>query len=168
MITWNIGINDFRNARNTYKSKKCGGSDNQDCLRSAVTKFKNNWDGIINEILIRRGTSYTIIRTMDIYNPWVAADKAKNTTQDRSETTVKGNDFQVLKYYLDQMNVHIGTTTTNNFIPCAGVYLTFNGPNGDGDPVTKGYMAGDGLHPSDAGHQLLANLLRGLGYAPLR
>ncbi len=167
VITWNIGINDFSNARNTYKKRKCGGNDNQDCLRSAVAKLKNNWDGIINEILIRRGTTFTIIRTMDIYNPWVATDKAKNTTQDKSETTVKGNDFQVLRYYLDQMNGHIVTTTTNNLIPCARVYLAFNGANGDEDPVAKGYIAGDGLHPSDAGHQLIANLLRGLGYAPL-
>jgi len=168
VITWNIGIVDLMNARNSYKNKKCGGTDNQDCLRSVVTKFKTNWDGIISEILIRRGITYTIIRTMDIYNPWVATDKAKNTTPDKSEATVKGNDFQVLKYYFDQINAHIATTTTNNQIPCAHVYLTFNGSNGDEDPVAQGDIARDGLHPSDAGHQLIASLLRGLGYAPLR
>jgi lysophospholipase L1-like esterase len=167
VITWNIGINDFSNARNSYTKRKCGGNDNQDCLRNAVIKFKSNWDGIIDEILIRRGVTYTIIRTMDIYNPWVTTDKAKNTTPDKSETTVKGNDFQVLKYYLDQINGHIATTTANNLIPSAQVYLTFNGANGDEDPIAKGYIARDGLHPSDAGHQFIASLLRGLGYAPL-
>jgi len=167
VITWNIGINDFSNARNTYKNKKCGGNDGQDCLRNAVAKFKTNWGAIIVEILSRRGITYTVLRTMDIYNPWVATDKAKNTIQDKQETTVKGNDFQVLKYYLDQMNGYIATTTANNLIPLAQVYLTFNGANGDEDSIAKGYIARDGLHPSDSGHQLIANLLRGLGYAPL-
>lgn len=168
VITWNIGINDFMNARNTYKNRKCGGSDNQDCLRNAVAKFQNNWDGIISEILIRRGLTYTNIRTMDIYYPWIKADKARNTTQDKSETTVKGNDFQVLKHYLDQMNGYIANTTANNLVPCAQVYHAFNGVNGDEDPAAKGYLARDGLHPSDAGHKLIADLLKDLGYAPLR
>ncbi len=168
VVTWNVGINDYMNARNRYKNRKCEGTDNQNCLRSMVATFKGNWDGIIGEILIRRGTTYTIVRTMDIYNPWVATDKAKNTIPDKSETMVKGNDFQVLKYYLDQVNGYIATTTTNNFIPSAQVYLSFNGANGDENPVAKGYIARDGLHPSDAGHQFIAGLLRGLGYAPLR
>jgi lysophospholipase L1-like esterase len=168
VVTWNIGINDFMNARNTYKNRNCGGTDNQACLRSLMVTFESNWEGIIGEILIRRGTTYTIIRTMDIYNPWVKADKAKNTTQDRFETIVRGNDFQVLNYYLNQMNVYIATTTTNNLIPCAQAYLSFNGANGAEDPIAKGYVARDGLHPSDAGHQLIAGLLRALGYAPLQ
>jgi lysophospholipase L1-like esterase len=169
VVTWNIGINDLMNARNSYKNKKCGGVDNQDCLRNMVNTFKTNWSAIIGEILARRSFSDTIIRTMDIYNPWVKVDKAKNTFSDTKEPIQsRGNDFLVLKYYLDQMNNHIAATSNNNSIPSAQVYLAFNGTNGDEDPIVKGYIHTDGLHPSNTGFQLLANLFRNVGYAPLR
>ena len=157
------------NARNSYKNKKCGGTDNQDCLRNMVNTFKTNWSAITGEISSRRSSANTIIRTMDIYNPWVKADKAKNTISDAKEPIQsRGNDFQVLKYYLDQMNSHIAATTSSNSIPSAQVYRLFNGANGDEDPIIKGYINRDGLHPSDTGFQLIADILRGLGYAPLR
>src|SRR3954454_6534083 len=47
VVTWNIGGNDLRAARTQYKGGSCGGSDNQDCLRTAVQTFKTNWAGII-------------------------------------------------------------------------------------------------------------------------
>jgi len=169
VVTWNIGINDLMNARNSYKNRKCGGTDNQDCFRNMVNTFKSNWNAIIGEILLRRSTTNTIIRTMDIYNPWVKADKAKNTFSDSKEPVQsRGNDFQVLKYYIDQMNSHIAVTTSGNSIPSAQVYLYFNGSNGGEDPIIKGYINSDGLHPSDTGFQLIADIFRSLGYAPLR
>lgn len=168
VVTWNIGINDLMFARNTYKNRKCGGADNQDCLRSMVTKFNSNWDAIIAEILVRRSSSNTIIRTIDIYNPWVKTDISKNTTQDRNETNPKGNDFQIIKYYLDQMNAHIAASATTFGIPSAQVYLAFNGVSGSDDPLAKGLVGSDELHPTVAGHKLIADLLRGLGYTPLR
>lgn len=168
VVTWNSGINDLMNARNKYKSRKCGGSDNQDCLRSLVISFNSNWDEIVGEILLRRTPADTIIRTMDIYNPWVKTDKTKNTTPDKNETTVKGNDFQVLKFYLDQMNAHIALSAPTFAITSAQVYVAFNGISGEVDPIAKGLVGRDGLHPSEAGHQVIADLLRGLGYAPLR
>ena len=168
VVTWYIGINDLMNARNTYKNRKCGGTDNQDCLRSMVTKFNSNWDRIIGEIIARRSISNTIIRTADIYNPWVKADMAKNTTPDKNETVPKGNDFQVIKYYLDQLNSHIAASATAYVIPYAQVYAAFNGASGTDDPIAKGLVGSDGLHPTAAGHKLIADLLRGLGYAPLR
>src|SRR5262249_10431534 len=67
VITWDIGLNDFKNARASYLSRKCKGKDNQDCLRTAVATFKANWDGIRIEILSRRSVSNTIIRTVDIF-----------------------------------------------------------------------------------------------------
>jgi lysophospholipase L1-like esterase len=168
VLTWDIGTNDFKNARNAYKNGKCSGKDNQDCLRSAVSTFTSNWDAIVTEILDRRSTSNTIIRTIDLYYPWAAADLTSNTIPDSKETGPKGNDFQVLDYYLNEINAHIALSAANSGIPLAAVHTAFNGSNGDEDPVAKGYIASDGLHPSDTGHQVIATLLRGLAYAPLR
>jgi lysophospholipase L1-like esterase len=167
VVTWDIGGNDLRAARSSYKAKTCGGFDNQDCLRGAVAQFKSNWDLIAYAITYYRWTGDTVIRTMDIYNPYVAADKKANTIKDRIDG---GNDFVVFKRYLDEVNAHIASTETRlgRAVPYAQVYRAFNGPSGADDPKAKGYIAFDGLHPSDTGHRVIADLLRQLGYAPLR
>ncbi len=172
VITWNIGTGDLNSARDIYKNGKCGAKghkDNQDCLKNMVTTFEANWNGIVNQILARRSLTNTAIRTMDILYPWVAADQASNTTPDSEETgPARGNDFAVLNYYLSQMNAYIALTSFNSGIPVAAVHVAFNGSSGTEDPVAKGYIASDGLHPNDAGHAVIATAFRNLGYAPLR
>ena len=164
VITWDIGGNDLRAARNSYKNGTCGGSDNQDCLRAAAAKLETNWDAITAEVLTLRSSSNTVVRTMDIYNPYVSTDKASDTWQNDGGL----NDFQVFKSYVDEVNHHIAATSTTEGVPYAKVYLAFNGTNGDEDPRSKGYLSFDGLHPNDTGHRIIAGKLRNLGYAPLR
>ena len=153
VVTWNIGGNDFLRAASSYQNGTCGGADNEECVRSTAANFKANWSAIIAEILTLRSTSNTVIRTMDVYNPFVGV-----------------SNYQVLKAYLDDVNQYIASTTNANNIPCAKVYRAFNGPNGDEDAGSKGYLSPydpSGVHPSDLGHKVIADLLRNLGYAPL-
>jgi lysophospholipase L1-like esterase len=162
IVTWNIGGNDLRAARNSYKKGTCGGADNQDCLRAGVAKLKTNWDAITAEVLELRATSNTIVRTMDIYNPYVRTDKISDTSQNDGGM----NDFQVFKRYVDQVNYHIATTSYTSGIPYAEVYLTFNGTTGDEDPKSMGYLSFYGVHPTNTGHRIIADELRKLGYIP--
>jgi lysophospholipase L1-like esterase len=161
IVTVNIGGNDLLDGRGTYKDRACGGADNQDCLRAGVATFSANFNAILAEVRALRGSRNTIIRTMDVYNPYVNEDRAQDTWPND-----QGNDFQVLKPYLDSINSQIAATAAARNIPCAKVYLAFNGPNGDIDPSNLGLIAFDGLHPSGRGHRLIADLLRGLGYNP--
>jgi lysophospholipase L1-like esterase len=163
IVTVNIGGNDLLGARGSYGDRTCGGADNQDCLRAAVATFKANWNAILAEVLSLRSTSNTVIRTMDIYNPYVNVDSARDTWPND-----QGNDFQVAKVYLDDINNHIATTSAALNIPCARVYRAFNGPNGTQDAGDNGFIAFDGLHPNGTGHQLIADLLGNLGYSPLQ
>jgi lysophospholipase L1-like esterase len=162
IVTWNIGGNDLRAARNSYKKGTCGGADNQDCLRAGVAKLKTNWDAITAEVLELRATSNTIVRTMDIYNPYVRTDKISDTSQNDGGM----NDFQVFKRYVDQVNYHIATTSYTSGIPYAEVYLTFNGTTGDEDPKSMGYLSFYRVHPNNTGHRIIADELRKLGYIP--
>lgn len=155
VVTWDIGGNDLLHAIDLFRQGLCGGEDNQDCMRSAVANFIPNWDAIMQEILKLRDPTRTIIRTMDVYNPFVAEEMVTGT-------------FPIVKGYLDQVDAHIASSAAAKGIPMARVYEVFNGPNGDQDPVAKGYMAIDGIHPNDAGHKVIADLLRELGYAPLK
>lgn len=163
IVTWNIGGNDLRAARTSYKRGTCGGVDNQDCLRASVATLKTNWTAITAEVLELRSTSDTIVRTMDIYNPYVRTDIVSDTWQNDGGL----NDFQVFKRYVDKVNRHIATTSYAAGIPYAPVYLAFNGTLGDEDPRSKGYLSFDGLHPNNTGHRVIADELRMLGYAPL-
>src|SRR5215208_6057612 len=162
IVTWNIGGNDLRTARNSYKKGACGGADNQDCLRAGVAKLETNWDAITAEVLELRSTRNTIVRTMDIYNPYVRTDKISDTSQNDGGM----NDFQVFKRYVDQVNYHIATTSYTSGIPYAEVYLTFNGTTGDEDPKSMGYLSFYGVHPNNTGHRIIADELRKLGYIP--
>jgi lysophospholipase L1-like esterase len=166
VVTWDIGGNDLRHAREHYQSRTCGASDNQQCLRDTLAVFKESWDGIIAEILRLRGEQAgsirnTIIRTMDLYNPYVDEDRAVDTDGNGI------NDFLELKPFVDAVNQHIAASATANGIPYARVSLAFNGPNGDVDPQRKGYLSFDRLHPNDTGHKVMADLLRALRYKPL-
>src|ERR687890_1870849 len=164
IVTWNIGGNDLRAARNSYKKGTCGGADNQDYLRAGVAKLETNWDAITAEVLELRSTRNTIVRTMEIPNPYVRTDKISDTWQNDGGM----NDFEVFKIYVDEVNYHIATTSYTTGVPYAQVYLAFNGPTGDEDPKSKGYLSFDGVHPNDTGHRIIADELRKLGYAPLR
>jgi lysophospholipase L1-like esterase len=161
IVTVNIGGNDLLSGRGSYKDRNCGGADNQDCLRTGITTFTNNFNAILAEVRSLRGSRNTIIRTMDVYNPYVNEDRAQDTWPND-----QGNDFQVLKPYIDAVNNAIAATASARNVPCARVYLAFNGPNGDIDPSDRGLIAFDGLHPNTSGHRLIADLLRGLGYSP--
>jgi lysophospholipase L1-like esterase len=164
IVTWNIGGNDLRAARNSYKKGTCGGRDNQDCLRASVAKLKTNWTAIMAEVLELRSTRPTIVRTMDIYNPYIRTDIASDTWKN----DVGMNDFQVFNSYVYKANLHIATTSYAAGVPYAGVHLAFNGPYGYEDPKSKGYLSFDGLHPNNTGHRVIAGELQKLGYAPLR
>lgn len=136
VITFNIGINDFGHAVEAYEEGTCGGADNQDCLRMALETFKANWDGITAELLRLRSTRDTIIRTVGLgHTPYV--DKA-------------------LEPYLDEVNEHIATTSTNNQIPYVQAHLD------------RGSVNPDGVHPNDKGYEVIAAQLRELGYSPLK
>jgi lysophospholipase L1-like esterase len=164
VLTWDIGGNDLRAARRSYKNKSCGGTYNQRCLRNAVIRLEANWDAIMAEILGLPSKGNTVIRTMDLYNPYVRTDKTSDTWSGDGGLS----DFQVFKGYLDQVNKHIASTSSANGVPYARVYLAFNGVNGDEDPGAKGYLSFDRLHPNDTGHKVIAGELRKLGYRPMR
>lgn len=160
-VTWNIGGNDLQNARTQYQNRSCGGADNQDCLRQAASSLKTNWDQIISE-LSTLSQPNALLRTMDIYNPYVDEDKQKNTWPND-----RGDDFQVMKSYFDEANRHIQGSRTTRDLRIAKVSEAFNGLSGEEDPQDKNYLSFDRVHPSDEGHQVIADRLRELGFGTI-
>src|SRR5262245_25217211 len=146
VITVNIGGNDLRAARSAYKARTCGPPENQGCLIAAVDLFKQNWNAIFGRILLLRGSRRTIIRTMDIYYPFVGEDKNSDSWSEPTNQT----DFTILKTYLEQVNLHI-VQTSAAFGASAQVHKAFNGPSGDQDPAANGLLSFDGFHADKEG-----------------
>jgi hypothetical protein len=143
----------FANPANTYtfgSPGACGGTDNQDCLREALKVYKADTDAIIAEIVSLRSPSEALIRTMTIYQAMVKELKAAGA-------------FEVINTYIQDANEHVIQVAGEHHIPVARVYAAFMGPNGDEDPMDKGYVY-DGLHPTEEGADLMAELFRKLGY----
>jgi lysophospholipase L1-like esterase len=129
-----------------------------------VAKLETNWDAITAEVLELRSTRNTIVRTMEIQNPYVRTDKISDTWQNDGGM----NYFDVFKSYVDEVNYHIATTSYTASVSYAEVYLAFSGTTDDEDPSSKGYLSFDGVHPNNTGHRIIAGELWKLGYAPLR
>jgi lysophospholipase L1-like esterase len=155
VVTFDIGGNDLLGAWRAFLQGSCGGPENLDCFREAVDRFKQNWDSILAEILALRSRDTTVLRTMDVYNPFVGEQKALGI-------------FDRMKPFLDEVNEHITSTATVSGIRCARVYAAFNGPLGDEDAVAKGLISPDLVHANDQGHEVMAQAFRELGYAPLK
>lgn len=125
-----------------------------DCSRETFETYKAHLDAIYEEILALRNGSPTIIRALDsyvpIYSRWI-------------ECGIEGECTLCWENYT--ATIHQAAADRN--IPVAHVYDAFNGPNHDEDPTEKGYIGPGGIHTSEEGQQVIADLLRELGYEPV-
>jgi lysophospholipase L1-like esterase len=143
LVTVMIGINDYALAGGLYLGGSCGGTDNQDCIRAAENTFRDNFTAIISQIKSLASPN-TVVLTSDVYNPSISADLAS------------GNSA-VFFPLINQINAYIHSISAANGLGVADVYSAFNGATGLESPIDKGYIAPDGVHPSDLGHQVIAD-----------
>jgi lysophospholipase L1-like esterase len=156
VVTIDVGGNDWIPALRAYPDNTCGGTVNQDCLRRLVQSYRENIDGILDEITHLRGqNSKILIRTVDIYMS--NCDFFPDTKIFRDKEL-----FNVLKPYTDEFNASIEEATEAHNAKVVSLYLAFNGPDGTQNPAQ--YLQSDQCHLSSRGHQQVATMLRELGY----
>ena len=114
------------------------------CFDPVLATYKSNFDAIISEIRTLNTKSNLYISVMNLYNPYVAVDTA----------------YPARDQYLQLMNSYIATRSTSLGLGVADVHKAFNGASGTEDPVAKGYIQTDGLHPSQTGHGVIADVFR--------
>lgn len=165
VISLETGGKDWLNAREAYKSQTCGGADNQDCLRSALSLFESNWDYLTSEIASLRDPDTAIIHSMIYHNPYVAKDVGADSDPDDGGL----DDFQVLSSYLTAMHLYAQDVSESKGMNFTDMNLALNGPNRDRDVVEQGYARSwDIRHLSKAGYERMALALVEEGYDPLR
>jgi hypothetical protein len=109
---------------------------------------------IYNQMFELRAGQPTVVRAFDMYTPvldaWMAAGVEPECTAG-----------------WEAMASTVRDVASEYGVPTASAYDTFNGPNHDEDPVTKGFIGSDGVHPSSQGNAAEADVLHDLGYDPI-
>ena len=149
LVTVDIGANDLLRAIPVYASEQCGGDDNLQCLREATALVEVQWAAILDEILDLRDGDTTGIATIDLYQPFVGNPRV-------------ADDLDALRPVMAELNAVLTSGAEARGIPVARVHTAFHGPDGTDDPTEAFLISVDGLHPSNAGHAVIAQELLAL------
>ena len=149
LITIAIGTNDFYFARALHRQftwGTCGGIDNQLCLSEAVDAYRANLRAIVAEVRALTDGRDVTVQLVGVYSGEAARDRT--------------DGFSVFIDHLAAMNHAAAGIAREYGIDFVDVRRAFNGAGGTGDPATVGYTtAADRVHPSDAGHEAIAELM---------
>jgi hypothetical protein len=115
--------------------------------------YIKNLKAIYETVFTLRMGKPTIIRAIDFYNPIISEQRKFNM---EIECTRSWEIFN--------MAVHQSADEFN--IPIVSVYDVFNGVKHNEDPREKGYICPDGMHTTEKGQQVIADLLSKIGYEP--
>jgi lysophospholipase L1-like esterase len=117
-------------------------------------KSIENLKAIYEAIFALRNGESTIIRAVGFYNPVISEHRERHMEAECTQCWETFNS--AIQQAADEFN-----------IPFVSVYDAFNGVNHDEDPREKGYIGGDGVHTSEQGKQVIADLLSEAGYEPV-
>jgi hypothetical protein len=126
----------------------------RDCAAETFDAYRADLGAIYQEILKLRGDEPVLIRAFDAYNPLYSVYRDRGV-------------YDACLGCWENYNQAIHQAAMEHSVPIARVFDAFNGPDHDEDPRDKGYIRGDGVHTTAAGRQVIAGLLRELGYDPV-
>lgn len=124
-----------------------------DCSMETFEIYAADLNAIYDEILRLRGGAPTIIRAFEYWH--------------RPSLWEEDGVQDACKVCMDKVNATLREAAAAHNVPIAQVSDVFNSPARDEDPSEKGYIGADGLHASDEGQRVIADLLRRLGYDPI-
>jgi lysophospholipase L1-like esterase len=128
------------------------------CFESALGTLRDNLTAILDRIRELRGGRPTAVRVTGYWNVFLDGHVADATY---------GPLFQRTSGALTQrVNATIQGVADAEKTTYIDLYTPFKGPGGDDDDTPL--LAPDGDHPSQGGHQEIAEALTAAGLAPLR
>lgn len=115
--------------------------------------FAEELGATLDAIWAARDGQPTVVRVTDIYVPNYADLRAAGV-------------YDACRAVFDAMSAAVRDAAEAHGATFVSVYDAYNGVDRDEDPVDKGYIGGDGIHPSDAGSRAAAVALAGAGFEP--
>lgn len=132
--------------------------------RPYVTTLK----AIYKQIFAIRKGKPVILRTANWYVPGIYHGEVKLGPVPPGKSWQESGIIDVCTKFYESHNAAIARAAAAYRIPMADVYRAFNGPNHLEDPVAKGYIQADNIHPNDKGRAVIAKTLADLGYTPVK
>jgi lysophospholipase L1-like esterase len=126
-----------------------------ECIETHVEGLRPAVEEIFQRIVALREGAPTILRTINLYNDWIGFDD--------EHFPPEGVEMSVA--YLDAWNAMVCEAAAANGFECGDVNEAFNGA--DGRSASGDLLSADYIHPSDAGHERIAEVLVDLGFVPL-
>jgi lysophospholipase L1-like esterase len=156
IVLVSVGGGDLPRMEKRFFGGECGGADNQDCLRQQLEESQTNWDALLAEIASLASPGETLIRPII---PGILEYFAR-AYQDQPDDVAIYNSYVVALYE------YMARSCAESGIPVLDLYQLYDGPHADPNlPEIAG--TGDGVHVSDEGDAVIADLLRELGYHPV-
>ena len=159
LITVQTSANDIAPGRDESRARACAARGDLNCFLEILEDTRETLEAILDEILELRDPAETVIRFTDYYNPLPRNPKA-------AEFGFPRRSRRYVPLLAREWSDTICEVAESEGIPCVRISRAFNGPTGTESPFRKGLLALDGRHLSDAGHELVAQELHALGYAP--
>ena len=133
-----------------YDPADCGGEDQQQCLRDMVDTYSELVDQIFEELMTIVDPATQVVRVQDFY---------------LFHTDFPLEQLHILYPYWHEGQIHVQQVAASYGIPVARVWDDFMGTDDEiPDLVEAGLVSGDGIHPTAAGAQRMAELYHELGY----
>jgi lysophospholipase L1-like esterase len=133
----------------------------KDNLAAFVNEYAATLDAILGEVDALRAGKPTMVRVTTIYNNGIAE-------KPELDPDGPGSGVNGWKPIVEAQNTAICDVAAKHKATCVDIYEPFNGKDGLSSPLAKGYIAPDGVHPSQLGMDVIAAALVGGGYKPLR
>ena len=144
IIVISIGAFDHWELIDPYFEGRCGGSDNQDCLREGLAAFQDNWDVILAEIVALASPTETLIRPI----AWGGVSPEASREHGSRE------GFDAFVSFVEAVRDYVVQSSAEYGIPV---------PDGRRAQEPQ-YSSVDGPFPNDEGVAILVELLHDLGY----
>jgi len=133
---------------------KCGpiGDLDMDCLDANVQALEDRIDAILTEIRSLRAADQALVRIVDECNWFVEYWRDADAFEQLKEPA-----FEVWSQAIGDLAAKHGVAVVHTYVAC-------NGPDGD-NPIAADYLQPtDPWHFSEAGHKMVADLHRAVGY----
>ncbi len=127
------------------------------------TRYVATRKAIYKRIFVIRKRKPVILRTNNTYVP-VIYQAPREESGHPPVSWQQSGVVDVCTKFFESYSAAIATAAAAYRVPVADVYRAFNGESHLDDPVAKGYIQTDGIHPNSNGRTVFANTLARLGY----
>ncbi len=123
------------------------------CGKRAAAGFEDDFNELFTKVAALRDGRPTVLRALNRYDDWRGSEGIPSVDTDRAKALV------------DEWDRVLCDAAVRHDFGCVDLHAAMNGPNG---LISAMPLLSDGVHPNQAGHDVIAAALVRDGFSPLR